>query len=85
MSAIQYLGNDEFKVSRKELAGLLKSEAILSALEWAGVDNWCGWDDARGDYVHEYVEEHEDMEAEDPWFDEIVAHKLKLIEEAEDK
>lgn len=85
MSAIQYLGNDEFKVSRNELAGLLKSEAIFSALEQAGVDNWCGWDDARGDYVREYVEEHEDMEAEDPWFDEIAAHKLKLIEEAEVK
>ena len=85
MSAIQYLGNDEFKISRNELAGLLKSDTILSALEWAGVDKCCGCKNKIIDYVREYVEEHEDMEAEDPWFDEIVAHKLKLIEEAEVK
>jgi len=38
--------DDEIVVSRTEMKRLMKRDAVLTALEAWGVDNWIGYDDA---------------------------------------
>lgn len=45
-------------ITRKEYDELIHDQMKLIALESAGVDNWCGWDDAM-----EILEEMENKEA----------------------
>lgn len=85
MSVIQYLGNNEFKISRKELERLLTSDLTLTALNIGGVDNWDYHYDSQKEYMEEYVENHDGVEVEDPRYPEIsdaVRHEVKLIEGA---
>lgn len=88
MFEIQHLGNDEFKISRKELERLLTSDLTLTALNIGGVDNWDYHYDSQNEYMEEYVENHEDVEVDDPRYPEIsdaVRHEMKLIEDADGK
>ena len=41
---------EEVTISKKEYLSLLNDSEKLTALECNGVDNWCGWDDARAEY-----------------------------------
>lgn len=42
------MGEEEMvTISKKEYDDLYESYIFLSCLEAAGVDNWCGYDDAR--------------------------------------
>ena len=88
MFEIQHLDNDEFKISRKELERLLTSDLTLTALNIGGVDNWDYHYDSQKEYMEEYVENHEDVEVDDPRYPEIsdaVRHEMKLIEDADGK
>jgi hypothetical protein len=49
--------SDMAMITNERLQELLKAEMKLIALEAAGVDNWCGWDDAM-----EILEEMENEE-----------------------
>lgn len=49
-----------YKVSGEELLSLLKDSAELAALEGAGVDNWCGYDER-----HEFTDESDEVTIED--------------------
>ena len=41
-------GEEEMvSITKKEYDELKKDSAFLACLEGAGVDNWCGYDDAR--------------------------------------
>lgn len=86
MPEIQYLGNDEFKISRKELKRLITSDHTLSALEGASVNSWGYYYKSLKEYMEEYLDYHEGVEVEDPRYPEIsdaVRHEMKLIEEAD--
>lgn len=42
-----------YKLSEKQLRSLLEDSLELAVLHNAGVDNWCGYDDARSMYEEE--------------------------------
>ena len=46
-------------ITNKEYENLLERDNMLSALEGAGVDNWCGYDDAM-DFVDQWKKEDEE-------------------------
>lgn len=51
---------EEVTISKERLVELEKFEAWLSCLEAAGVNNWDGWDQARGMFEVDYPEYNED-------------------------
>jgi len=42
-------------ISKKEYRQLLKDSELLNRLEGFGVDNWSGWDEARGEEYNDGV------------------------------
>lgn len=51
--------NETVTISKERYKELLKDESWLAALEAAGVDNWCGYDEAR-EIQREWEGEEED-------------------------
>lgn len=51
-------------ITKAEYESLLDDQRWLSALESAGVDNWCGYSEAK-DMLAEWDEEDEDFEDEE--------------------
>lgn len=51
--------NETVTISKREYDSLLNDSMWVSALEQAGVDNWCGYDEAREIYS-EMMEEYGD-------------------------
>lgn len=83
MPEIQYLGNDEFKITRAELESLLHSYHTLNALEDGGVDNWNYHWESQEEYINGYAEDHKGMEFDDeeyPEMSDVVNHNMKLLE-----
>ena len=55
-------------ISKSEYRSLFKAEALLNRLECVGVDNWDGWDEARGSEWFEGVSYSDEKEAIDEVF-----------------
>ena len=47
---------EQVTISKSEYHRLLKAQARLDCLEGAGVDNWCGYDEAM-EYYEEMLDE----------------------------
>lgn len=47
-----------YKISEKELEGLLASQLELNQLQWSGVDNWSWYGEGYGDFMKEKASEY---------------------------
>lgn len=60
----------KIEIELNEYISLKKDEALLWCLEAFGVDNWCGWDEARteGNYDRDLIEKEirEEYEKTEP-------------------
>jgi hypothetical protein len=67
------LENGRFELTEEELIKLFEAEAELEALEYAGVDNWIGYD-----YRWDYLEE-DGFETFREYAEDKVKKSLKLV------
>lgn len=50
-----------YKISEERLLQLLEKEAVLSALDSGGVDNWENYGTAINDYLYDWLDENTDI------------------------
>lgn len=71
----------KYVLTEKQLEKLLARSAHLSALESGGVDNWSWYGESIGDFIDDWVGQHNKNPNEGWGFTDIAREDLKYYEE----